>query len=374
MTQVHIGNGYDLTTTVTMATSAMATPISFDSWSCPLPLRNTPNIVMGHGGGGKLSAELVQHLFLPAFRNDMLAQLGDSAVLDLAGARLAFSTDSFVVRPLFFPGGNIGDLAVNGTVNDVAMSGAQPLFLSAGFILEEGLPLEQLSAIVQSMEAAARRAGVALVAGDTKVVERGHGDGVYINTSGIGVIPAGVSLGPDQARPGDVVIVSGEIGLHGIAVMSVRAGLTFETVVESDCAPLNGLVAAMLNATQEIHVLRDPTRGGVASALNEIAKASQVGIVLDERAIPVPAAVRAACELLGIDPLYVANEGKLLAIAPATVADKLLDSMRSHPLGSGATVIGQVVERHPGMVVARTGIGGTRVVDMQVGEQLPRIC
>ncbi|HXF60121.1 MAG TPA: hydrogenase expression/formation protein HypE [Caldilineaceae bacterium] len=352
----------------------MMSPVSFDSWSCPLPLRNTPNIVMGHGGGGKLSAELVQHLFLPAFHNEMLAQLGDSAVLELAGARLAFSTDSFVVRPLFFPGGNIGDLAVNGTVNDIAMSGAQPLFLSAGFILEEGLPLEQLSAIVQSMEAAARRAGVALVTGDTKVVERGHGDGVYINTSGIGVVPAGVRLAPDQARPGDVVIVSGEIGLHGIAVMSVRAGITFETMVESDSAPLNGLVAAMLAAAQEVHVLRDPTRGGVASSLNEIAKASQVGIVLDERSLPVPPAVRAACELLGLDPLYVANEGKLLAIAPAAIADELLAAMRRHPLGRGATVIGQVVERHPGMVVARTGIGGTRVVDMQVGEQLPRIC
>jgi hydrogenase expression/formation protein HypE len=352
----------------------MTTPLTFDSWSCPLPLRNTPNIVLGHGGGGKLSAELVQHLFLPAFRNHMLAQLGDSAVLNLAGARLAFSTDSFVVRPLFFPGGNIGDLAVNGTVNDIAMSGAQPLFLSAGFILEEGLPLEQLSAIVQSMEAAARRAGVSLVTGDTKVVEKGHGDGVYINTSGIGLIPEGVSPAPDQAQPGDVVIVSGEIGLHGIAVMSVRAGITFETMVESDCAPLNGLVAAMLAATPEIHVLRDPTRGGVASSLNEIAKASQAGIVLEERALPVPAAVRAACELLGLDPLYVANEGKLLAIVPAAVADGLLAAMRRHPLGSGATIIGQVVARHPGMVVARTGIGGTRVVDMQVGEQLPRIC
>jgi hydrogenase expression/formation protein HypE len=295
-------------------------------------------------------------------------------VLNLAGTRLAFSTDSFVVRPLFFPGGNIGDLAVNGTVNDIAMSGAQPLYLSAGFILEEGLPLEQLGAIVQSMEAAARKAGVALVTGDTKVVDRGHGDGVYINTSGIGVIPAGVAPAPNLARSGDVVILSGEIGLHGIAVMSVRAGLTFETAVESDTAPLNGLVASMLAITQEIHVLRDPTRGGVASSLNEIAKASQVGIVLDERALPVPAAVGAACELLGLDPLYVANEGKLLAIVPAGVASGLLAVMRQHPLGQRTTVIGEVVARHPGMVVARTGIGGTRVVDMQVGEQLPRIC
>jgi hydrogenase expression/formation protein HypE len=352
----------------------MTTPLTFDSWTCPLPLRSQPNIVMGHGGGGKLSAELVQHLFLPAFRNDVLASLGDSAVLSVAGARLAFSTDSFVVQPLFFPGGNIGDLAVNGTVNDIAMSGAQPLYLSAGFILEEGLPIERLGVIVQSMKAAARKAGVALVTGDTKVVEKGHGDSIYINTSGIGIIPIGVDPAPNQARPGDVVILSGELGLHGIAVMSVRAGLTFETVVESDTAPLNGLVASMLAVTQEIHVLRDPTRGGVASSLNEIAQASQVGIVLDERTLPVPAAVRAACELLGLDPVYVANEGKLLAIVPAAVSDALLACMRQHPLGKQATIIGQVVERHPGMVVARTGLGGRRVVDMQVGEQLPRIC
>jgi hydrogenase expression/formation protein HypE len=348
--------------------------MNLDNWSCPLPLRDHPNIILGHGGGGKLSAELVQHLFVPAFQNDVLAHLGDSAVLDLAGGRLAFSTDSFVVQPLFFPGGNIGDLAVNGTVNDVAMSGAQPLFLSAGFILEEGLPLERLGAIVQTMGEAARRAGVMLVTGDTKVVDKGHGDGVYINTSGVGLVPPGVHIAPHLAQPGDVVIISGEIGLHGIAVMSVRAGITFETVVESDCAPLNGLVAAMLTATNEIHVLRDPTRGGVASALNEIAKAAHVGIVLDERKLPVPAAVRSACELLGLDPLYVANEGKLIAIAPAAVADGLLTQMRNHRLGQQATVIGQVTESHPGLVVARTGIGGTRVVDMQVGEQLPRIC
>lgn len=352
----------------------MSNSIDISSWTCPLPLRDHPNIILGHGGGGKLSAELVQHLFLPAFQNDVLAHLGDSAVLEVAGGRLAFSTDSFVVQPLFFPGGNIGNLAVNGTVNDIAMSGAQPLFLSAGFILEEGLPIERLGVIVQSMGQAARRAGVTLVAGDTKVVDKGHGDGVYINTSGIGVIPPGVTIAPHQARPGDVVLLSGEIGLHGIAVMSVRAGLSFETVVESDCAPLHGLVAEMLAATEEIHVLRDPTRGGVASSLNEIAKAAQVGIVLDERSIPVPPAVRSACELLGLDPLYVANEGKLLAIAPPEAADALLAHMRQHPMGRNATLIGRVTDRHPGMVVARTGIGGTRVVDMQVGEQLPRIC
>lgn len=353
---------------------ALTPATTINSWSCPVPLSDHANIIMGHGGGGKLSADLVQHLFLPAFHNETLANLADSAVLNVAGARIAFSTDSFVVQPLFFPGGNIGDLAVNGTVNDLAMNGAQPLFLSSAFILEEGMPLDQLSEIVQSMAAAARSAGVTLVTGDTKVVEKGHGDGVYINTSGIGLIPANIKVGPQLARPGDVVLVSGEIGLHGIAVMSVRAGLTFESIVESDCAPLHGLVAAIFAATTDIHVLRDPTRGGLASSLNEIAKASRVGIQLDEQCLPVPDAVRAACELLGLDPLYVANEGKLIAIAPAEVADDLLAAMHAHPLGRKAAIIGQVVERHPGMVVARTGIGGKRVVDMMVGEQLPRIC
>jgi hydrogenase expression/formation protein HypE len=349
-------------------------PVTITSWTCPLPLRDYPNIVMGHGGGGKLSAELVQHLFLPAFHNHALSNLADSAVLSLGNSRIAFSTDSFVVQPLFFPGGNIGALAVNGTINDLAMSGAKPLFLSCGFILEEGMPLDQLGEIVQSMAEAANAAGVALVTGDTKVVDRGHGDGVYINTSGIGVIPEGVNLAPHQAKPGDVVIVSGEIGVHGIAVMSVREGLTFETPVISDCAALHDLVAVMLATSPDIHVLRDPTRGGVASSLNEIAKASSVGIELDERTLPIPEAVRSACELLGMDPLYVANEGKLLAIVPAHAADQILSAMRSHPLGSKAAIIGRVVDDHRGILVARTGLGGRRVVDMQVGEQLPRIC
>lgn len=352
----------------------MSNSLNFDGWSCPLPLRDHPNIVMGHGGGGKLSAELVEHLFLPAFRNATNAQLGDLAVVEVGGARLAYSTNSFVVRPLFFPGGNIGELAVNGTVNDIAMSGAQPLFLSAGFILEEGMPLDQLGAIAELMGAAARRAGVALVTGDTKVVDRGHGDGVYINTSGFGVVPEGVRIGPDLAQPGDAVIVSGEIGAHGIAILSVREGLEFGAPVESDTAALNGLVAAMLEETRDIHALRDPTRGGMASTLNEIARASRVGIAIEERAVPVPDAVRAACELLGLDPLYVANEGKLVAIAPAGVAERLLARMRGHPLGRRAAIVGRVTKEHPGVVVARTGIGGTRVVDMMVGEQLPRIC
>lgn len=334
---------------------------------------------MGHGGGGSLTAELVEHLFVPAFANATLAALGDSAQLDVRellprGARLAFSTDSYVVRPLFFPGGNIGDLAVNGTINDVAMSGARPLYLSAGFILEEGLPIESLHRIATTMGAAARDAGVALVTGDTKVVNKGHGDGVYINTSGIGIIPPGINIGPDRARPGDVVIVSGEIGIHGIAILSVREGLEFEVTLESDCAPLADLVATMLDVTTDIHVLRDPTRGGVAAALNEIAKTSQIGIALVERSLPLPAPVRSACEMLGLDPLYVANEGKLLAIVPSQEADALVERMRQHPLGLAATIIGQVVEQPMGMVVIRTALGATRVVDMPLGEQLPRIC
>lgn len=352
----------------------MANDLDFSNWSCPMPLRDYPAIVMGHGGGGKLSAELVEHLFLPAFRNTTIEQLGDSAVVAVGGQRLAFSTDSFVVRPLFFPGGNIGELAVNGTVNDIAMSGAQPLFLSAGFILEEGLPLNQLGLIVESMAAAARQAGVQLVTGDTKVVDRGHGDGIYINTSGVGLVPEGLRIGPDQAQPGDVVIVSGMIGVHGMAILSVREGLEFGAPLESDTAPLNGLVAAMLAETPAIHVLRDPTRGGLASSLNEIARASNVGIAIDERSLPVPPEVRAACEILGMDPIFVANEGKLVTMVPAYVADVVLACMRRHPLGTHATVIGRVTSENPGLVIARTGIGGSRLIDMQIGEQLPRIC
>ncbi len=359
----------------------MSNNLNFENWLCPLPLRDQPNIIMGHGGGGILSAELVEHLFMPAFKNETLENLGDSAVLDIAAhisslssPRLSFSTDSFVVRPLFFPGGNIGDLAINGTVNDIAMSGAQPLYLSAGFILEEGLSLEALGVIAETMGQAARQAGVLLVTGDTKVVDKGHGDGVYINTSGLGLIPEGVDIAPHRARPGDIVIISGDIGVHGVAIMSVREGLEFETTIETDSAPLNGLITAMLELSREIHVLRDPTRGGVASTLNEIAKASQVGIALDERQLPISGPVGAACEFLGLDPLYVANEGKLIAIAPPAVAEPLLERMRQHPHGTGAAIIGQATAEHPGLVVAKTGIGGSRVVDMQIGEQLPRIC
>jgi len=352
----------------------MIEPIDFTAWSCPLPLRSYPTIVMGHGGGGKLSAELVEHLFAPAFRNAALDALGDAAVLTLESGRLAYSTDSFVVRPLFFPGGNIGKLAVNGTVNDLAMMGAKPRYLTAGFILEEGLLVSQLGVIVEEMAAAARTAGVQIVAGDTKVVDRGHGDGVYINTSGVGIIPDGIDIRPQRAQPGDVVIISGEIGLHGVAILSVREGLEFGAPVESDCAPLNGLVEAMLAASHAIHVLRDPTRGGLAATLNEIARAARVGVVYEERKLPVPPAVAAACEMLGMDPVYIANEGKLVAVVAPEAADVVLEAMQRHPLGAKAAVIGRITAEHPGVVVARTGIGGSRVVDMQVGEQLPRIC
>jgi hydrogenase expression/formation protein HypE len=345
----------------------------FDGWTCPLPLRNSPTIVMGHGGGGQMSSELVDHLFLPAFADDTLRQLGDSAVLELLGGRIAFSTDTFVVRPLFFPGGSIGELAVNGTVNDLAMSGARALFLSAAFILEEGTDVAQVGAVAQRLGEAARQAGVRVVTGDTKVVESGHGDGVYVSTAGLGVVPEGVDVRPDRAEPGDVVIVSGDIGVHGVAIMSVREGLQFGTDIESDTQPLNGLVAEMLAAHRDIHVLRDPTRGGVATSLNEIARASKVGVRLDEGRLPIPEVVSNACAFLGLDPLQVANEGKLLAFVPRSAADLVLEAMRAHPAGLGACVIGQVVEDHPGLVATTTAFGASRVVDLPVGEQLPRI-
>lgn len=347
-------------------------------FSCPLPLRDYPHVVMGHGGGGSLSHDLIEHVFLPAFANPLLDRLGDSTVVDLAaslaGGRLALSTDSYVVRPLFFPGGSIGDLAVNGTVNDLAMSGARPLYLTAGFIVEEGLPIGDLAEVARRMGAAAARAGVRIVTGDTKVVERGHGDGVYVNTAGVGVVPAGIDIGAEPVRPGDVVIASGTLGDHGMAIMSVREGLEFEAEIVSDTAPLHGLVAAMLAACPEIRVFRDPTRGGVATSLNEIAAAAGLGIEIDEQALPVRPVVAAACEILGLDPLQVANEGKLLAIVPAAAADRVLAAMRGHEHGRDAVPFGRMVDRHPRLVVMRTAIGGTRILPMPLGEQLPRIC
>jgi hydrogenase expression/formation protein HypE len=350
------------------------TTLETSGWSCPAPLRDQPVVVMGHGGGGALSAELVEHLFAPAYGNELLAGLADSAAVTLGGARLAFSTDSYVVRPLFFPGGCIGDLSVNGTVNDLAMSGAQAAYLSCAFILEEGVALSVVGRVAAALGAAAEAAGVTVAAGDTKVVDAGHGDGLYITTSGIGLIPEGVDIRPQRAAPGDVVIVSGPIGMHGVAVLSVREGLEFGVEVTSDTAPLNSLVAVMLAVTPDVHALRDPTRGGVATALNELAAASGTGIVLDERSLPIPAPVASACGFLGLDPLYVANEGRLLALVERAHADAVLDAMRAHPHGHQAAVIGECVADHPGMVVARTRLGGTRVVDLPLGEQLPRIC
>ena len=342
--------------------------------ACPLPILDHKEIVLGHGSGGKLTQQLIEKMFLSLFRNEFLAPLHDGAVFSLNGVRLAFSTDSYVVNPIFFPGGNIGELAVNGTVNDLAMCGARPLYLSSAFILEEGFPMQELWRVVSSMQEAAANAGVTLVTGDTKVVDRGKGDKIFVNTSGVGLLEDGVEISPTRAQPGDVIIVNGPIAVHGIAIMSVREGLEFETLIESDTASLNGLVMTMLNASRDIHVLRDPTRGGVASALNEIAAQARVGISIAEDRIPIREDVKGACAILGLDPLYVANEGKLLAFVSPTEADKVLAAMRDHPLGRDSQVIGKVVADHPGTVVLRTRIGGTRIVDMLAGEQLPRIC
>jgi hydrogenase expression/formation protein HypE len=351
------------------------TPIDFTGLQCPIPISDYPTVLLAHGGGGRLTQMLIERMFLPAFDNPTLEVLHDGAILNVNGARLAFSTDSFVISPLFFPGGDIGSLAVHGTVNDLAMCGARPLSLSAGFILEEGLPMDDLWRIVQSMQQAMQATGASLVTGDTKVVDRGKGDGMFINTTGIGLIPEGVNVSPRRARPGDVVIVSGVIAVHGIAIMSVREGLEFETTLESDSAPLHELVARVLEVGgEQVHVLRDPTRGGLASALNEIAAQAQAGIRLEEARIPIWEEVRGACEILGLDPLYVANEGKCLVIVAREAAEKVLAAMREHPLGQEAAIIGEVVEAHPGKVFMRSRIGGTRVVDMLSGEQLPRIC
>jgi len=342
--------------------------------ACPLPVMQHEQIVLGHGSGGKLSAQLLETVFLPAFRNPLLEKLDDQAVLQINGSRLAFTTDSFVVTPIFFPGGDIGRLAINGTVNDLAMSGARPLYLSAAFILEEGLRTADLRRIVDSMSAAAREAGVQLVTGDTKVVNKGKGDQIFISTTGIGVIERPVDISASRAQPGDKIILSGFIGDHGMAILSQRENLEFEGVIESDCASLHQLVAEMLDVSLDIHSLRDPTRGGVATVLNEIAQQSRVGMLLHENEIPVRDSVRGACEILGLDPLYVANEGKLIAIVASDCADAILEKMRSNPLGGESRIIGEVRSEHPGMVLMKTQIGGTRVIDTLFGEQLPRIC
>ena len=346
--------------------------------SCPAPLTAKDTILLGHGSGGKLSAELIRDVFLPAFQNPVLARLDDQAIVNVNGQRLAISTDSFVVKPLFFPGGDIGSLAVHGTVNDLAMGGATPLFLSAGFIIEEGFAMEQLRRVVTSLQRAAAEAGVQVVTGDTKVVEKGKGDGLFINTTGIGLVPEGVDLSADRARPGDKVLLSGSIGDHGIAILAQREGLEFETQIQSDSAALHTLVAEILrvtsNVTREIRCMRDPTRGGVSSTLNEIAERSRVGIELVESSLPIHEQVRGACELLGLDPLYVANEGKLIAIVAPEAADAVLQAMRRHPLGLEAQIIGTVKKENAGLVTMRTPFGTTRIVDMLAGDQLPRIC
>ena len=344
------------------------------SASCPLPITDYKEIVLAHGSGGKLSHQLISKIIAPQFANEFLAPLHDGAVFSLGKERVAFSTDSYVVSPIFFPGGDIGRLAVHGTVNDLAMCGAQARYLSVGFILEEGTPMEDFWRVVQSMRAAAEEAGVQLVTGDTKVVDRGKADKIFINTAGIGLVPEGVNIHPARAQAGDKIIISGPIAVHGIAIMSVREGLEFETEIASDTAALNGLVRELLAACGDIHVLRDPTRGGVTSAMTEIAQSAGVGIILQEAALPISEEVKGACEILGLDPLYVANEGKLIAIVPAAEAEAALAAMRRHSLGKEAAVIGEVTAEHPGFVVMRTRVGGRRVVDMLSGEQLPRIC
>ncbi len=350
-------------------------PVTMQGAVCPVPLQHDEKIVLGHGSGGKMSHDLIAHLFLQSFDNPTLAAGNDAGVVDVNGAtRLAISTDSHVVWPLFFPGGDIGRLAVCGTVNDLSMMGARPLYLTAGFILEEGLDMALLSRVVASMQAAAAEANVRIIAGDTKVVERGKADGLYINTAGVGELIHDGFIAGDQAKPGDRVIVSGPIGDHGIAVLAARGELGFEADVESDVAPLNHLVATMMAASDHIHVLRDPTRGGVATTLNEIAQQSDVAIVLEEDAIPVRAAVTAASEMLGFDPLYIANEGRLLAIVAAEDVDRVLAAMRATQYGEESVVIGRVQATPQRRVLLKTSIGSTRVVDMLAGEMLPRIC
>jgi hydrogenase expression/formation protein HypE len=344
------------------------------SFTCPLPVPAGERIVLGHGSGGTLSADLLRKVFLPAFENATLARLDDQAIVSVNGCRLAFTTDSFVVKPLFFPGGDIGSLAVHGTINDLAMGGAKPLFLSAAFILEEGLPLDTLNRVVNSFQKAAVAAGVEVVTGDTKVVEKGSCDGMFVNTSGIGLVPDGVKLSADQARPGDRIILSGPIGEHGIAILAQREGLDLQTPLATDSAALHELVAAMQATGARIRCMRDPTRGGLSSALNEIAARSRTGMTLEERAIPIREEVRGVCELLGLDPLYVANEGKLVAIVDAQDAERLVAAMRENPLGRQAEIIGTVTGENPELVLMRTTLGTTRIVDMLAGDQLPRIC
>jgi len=348
--------------------------VDINSLSCPLPKMDYDTIQLAHGAGGKLSSELIEKMFVPRFGNIILDKLEDQAILQIPGNRIAFTTDSFVVDPIFFPGGNIGDLAINGTINDVAMSGAKPLYLSVAFILEEGLSLEILHKIVLSMEFAAKQAGVQIVTGDTKVVNKGSCDKIFINTSGIGIVPDGVNISAANIQLGDKIIISGTVADHGMAVMTTREDLSFKSQVMSDSAALNGLVDDILKVSKDIRAMRDPTRGGVATTLNEFARQSNVGIQLYTDSVPVKPKVKGACEILGIDPLYVANEGKLIVVVPSDIANDIIKVMRNHLLGKDSQIIGEATAINKRMVVQSTGLGANRIIDMPIGEQLPRIC
>ena len=341
---------------------------------CPTPLNDSERVQLAHGGGGRRMHELLEGLLLPSFKNDLLLERHDGATLNIAGARLAFTTDSYVVKPLFFPGGDIGTLAINGTVNDLAMCGARPLYLSSAFILEEGFPMESLRRVVESMRITAVEAKVQLVTGDTKVVDKGKGDGIFVNTAGIGVVEHSLTIAPSSVRVGDVILLSGDLGRHGIAIMAMRERLSFETTIESDCAPLWEPVAALLDAGIEIHCLRDLTRGGLSSGLIEIAEMAQVRISIDEMAISVREDVAGACEILGLDPLYLANEGRFIVIVPEHATASALEILSGHAVSSGAVRIGQVLEKPAGLVTMKSRLGTERILDMLSGEQLPRIC
>lgn len=342
--------------------------------NCPIPKSDYEHVLLAHGGGGTLSHQLINKLFFSQFDNEFLNEQHDSAIFNIDKSRLAFTTDSYVVQPIFFPGGNIGELAINGTVNDLIVSGAKPIYISVGFIIEEGLPIEDLWKIVLSMKEAARKSGVKIVTGDTKVVDKGKGDKIFINTSGIGIINEGINISPKRCVTGDKIILSGRIADHGIAIMSAREGLEFETAIVSDTAPLNELFKCIEKFNDKIHVMRDPTRGGLASSLNEIAEIANVGMLIEEEKIPILDEVKGACEILGLDPLYIANEGKMIAIVASEIANNILTEWRETELGKDAEIIGEVTSENPGTVIMKTTIGSKRIVDMISGEQLPRIC